>query len=461
MTVSRDLLLKRKEFYDAAATGKLTRREIIRAATALGISGPMLTGLLRFGASDAAAQGGPIQLIGWGYHPEIVEDNVRQFQEAYEENVEYQLTTGGNYHQIVETKLLGGEKPSVLYSESEYMYRWWKAGFIQDIEGLSSESTEFYKEEMLPFGVENLSLPNGNLAGLPYYSGYNAFVYNKDHLDRAGLEPPTTWEEMYEQAKELQAKGISKHPFLSAQSHEWASLSWSIFAIWYSEGEPVFDEENNPTFSDGGVAFKKVIEMHKQWLDEGITPPDIMTHEGESVPAFMTGNHTFMVVHDYDQQQFNLGENSNVKGLIGNALMPGATRQTFAWTACYLMGARDVERERAWNLMQWLGGKAKDGAYHGNKHWALETGLGCPHREVLEDPEVVEAWSQWRDMDVHIEQLNNSKGRAVEKTMWFPEWNWQMMTEVQEYMQGKKSIGEVIDDLTKLVADLKEMYPED
>ena len=79
---------------------------------------------------------------------------------------------------------------------------------------------------------------------------------------------------------------------------------------------------------------------------------------------------------------------------------------------------------------------------------------------MLEDPEVQAAWKTWRDTDIHVQQLEQSKGRAVEKTMWFPEWNWQMMTEVQEYMSGKREIGEVIDNLVKLVADLKELYPE-
>jgi multiple sugar transport system substrate-binding protein len=247
---------------------------------------------------------------------------------------------------------------------------------------------------------------------------------------------------------------------LSAQNHDWASLSWSIFAIWFSEGEPVFDDTHSPTFADGGVGFKKVIEWHKQWLDEGITPPDVLTLETEALPAWMTGNHTYMVVHDYDQQAFNLGENSNTKNAVGNSIIPGTKRDTFSWTACYLMGARDVDRQRTWNLMQWLGGKGKDGQYHGNKRWALESGLGSPHREVMEDPEVIENWKTWRDLDIHVQQLEQSKGRAVEKTMWFPEWNWQMMTEVQEYMQGKRTIDEVITNLVAKVDELKGLYPE-
>lgn len=357
-----DHLRRQEAFITEAGKRRLSRRQIMKTGAALGISAPMLAGLARFGAEPASAQDGPITMVGWGYSPEIVEDNVNNFKTLYEEDVEYQLTTGGNYHQIVETKFLGGQQPSIVYSESEYMYRWWRAGFIQDIEGIAGpEPTEFYKEEILPFGVSNLSLPNGNLAGMPYYSGYNAFVYNMDHLEQAGLEPPTTWEELNEQCKQLQTDGISEHPMLSAQNHEWASLSWSIFAIWYSEGEPVFDENFEPTFADGGVAFQKVIEMHKQWLDEGITPPDIMVHETESTPAWMTGNHTFMVVHDYDQQAFNLGETSNTKGIVGNAIIPGSTGETFSWTACYLMGAQDVDRERAWQLMQYLGGKNQEG----------------------------------------------------------------------------------------------------
>ena len=44
--------------------------------------------------------------------------------------------------------------------------------------------------------------------------------------------------------------------------------------------------------------------------------------------------------------------------------------------------------------MQFFGGKAKDGKYHVATRWALEFGLGTPHKEVIESPEVQEAFSQ-------------------------------------------------------------------
>ena len=42
--------------------------------------------------------------------------------------------------------------------------------------------------------VKNLSLPNGELGGLPYYTGFNSFVCNQKHLDAAKIQPPATWE---------------------------------------------------------------------------------------------------------------------------------------------------------------------------------------------------------------------------------------------------------------------------
>jgi len=131
----------RGELVSAALAGRLDRRDLVRRATALGMSASVIAGLASLNSSrHAAAQSGPVTMVGWGYHPEIVEDNVFAFEEEYADDVEYQLTTGGNYHQIVETKFLGGEKPSVVYSESEYMYRWWRAGFTQDVEGLADNA---------------------------------------------------------------------------------------------------------------------------------------------------------------------------------------------------------------------------------------------------------------------------------------------------------------------------------
>ena len=103
------------------------------------------------------------------------------------------------------------------------------------------------------------------------------------------------------------------------------------------------------------------------------------------MPNFATGQHTYMVVHEYDQKVFNTPSTSQIAGACRNAIMPGKTRSTFIWTALYLMG-KDADPQRGWDLMQFFGGKAKDGKYHVATRWALDFGLGTPHKEVIDEP---------------------------------------------------------------------------
>ncbi|NJM92699.1 MAG: extracellular solute-binding protein [Rhodospirillaceae bacterium] len=406
------------------------------------------------GRGATAAPAEPLQFIGWQYNPQIVAENVEIFKQLYDENVNYELVPG-EYHAVAETKLIGGQHVDMMYSEEDRLIRWNTAGWSRSLEGLPG--LDEIKANMYDINVKNMSLADGSLGGLPYYTGFNSFVCNQKHLDAAKLEPPATWDEMLEQCRKLKTDKIAEYPYISAWGRQWASLSWSLFSIWYSEGAKVFNETFEPDF---GPAFRKVLELHRTIYEEQLIPQDVMTHLGESVPNFATGQHTYMVVHEYDQKVFNTPEMSQIAGAARNAIMPGATRSTFIWTAVYQMGANPVDADRAWNLMQFFGGKAKDGKYHVATRWALEFGLGTPHKEVIESAEVQEAFGKWKDMKVATEQLETATTRDVAKTIWFPEWDWYMMGEAQDYIRGQQSTDQLVDKLQAKYDELKQQYPE-
>jgi multiple sugar transport system substrate-binding protein len=428
----------------------MRRRQVLQggvaAAAALALPGTARRAL--------AAPAEPMHFIGWQYNPQIVAENVETFAGLYDENVEYELVPG-EYHAVAETKLIAGQHIDMMYSEEDRIVRWNRAGWSRSLEGLPG--LDAIKAGMYDVNVRNMALPDGGLGGLPYYTGFNSFVCNEKHLDAAGIEPPATWEELIEQCRKLKTDGVSEYPYISAWSRQWPTLSWSLFSIWYSEGAKVFDENDDPAFDD---AFRKVLEMHRQLYEEELVVPDIMTLQGEAVPNYATGQHTYMVVHEYDQKVFNTPDMSQIAGACINAIMPGATRSTFIWTAVYQMGADPVDEQRVWDLMQFFGGKAKDGKYHVATRWALDFGLGTPHKEVIESPEVQEAFSQWKDLKVATEQLETATTRDVAKTMWFPEWDWYMMGEVQDYIRGEQSTDEIVDKLHAKAVELKGLYPE-
>lgn len=430
-------------------THLMRRRQILQLG-ALGGGAALMSGLVTPALATPAT---PLHFVGWQYHPDIVAQNAQTFDKLYNEAVNYQLVAG-EYQALLETMLVAGKKFDMLYSEEATLARWVAANWARDVEDMPD--VDAIKASMVPVGVKNLSLDNGKLGGLPYYAGYNAFVYNEKLLGQAKMTPPATWEELLEQARKLKADKISEYPYVSAWAHTWASLSWSLFSVWYSEGAQVFDAKHDPVFDD---KFRKVLEMHRTLYTEGLVEPDIMTLPQEGVPAFATGQHAFMVVHDYDQKVLNDPKLSQCAGQVKNTLMPGATRSTFSWVSLYLMGGQPVSTERAWNLMRFFGGKANDGQYHVIKRWALNFGLGTPYKEVLDDSEVIASFKKWKDLNVARHQLEISTPRNVSKTLWYSDWDWYMMGAVQDYIRGTGTTDELVDDLAKHVKMFKARYP--
>ena len=207
-------------------------------------------------------------------------ENVGIFSKLYDENVNYELVPG-EYHAVAETKLIGGQHIDMMYSEEDRLIRWNTAGWNGSLEGLPG--IEEIKASMYPINVHNMSLGDGSLGGLPYYTGFNSFVCNEKHLDAAKLEPPATWEEFLDQCRKLKKDKVAEYPYISAWGRQWASLSWSLFSIWYSQGAKVFDAEHKPDFNQ---EFRDVLEMHKT-LYAGAARP-----AGRDDPARRVGPHS-------------------------------------------------------------------------------------------------------------------------------------------------------------------------
>lgn len=423
----------------------LSRRRVLQGLAALSAGAVA-------GRPARAAPTTPITFIGWQYQPQIAEANVGIFEKLYDENVTYELVPG-DYHPVIETKMLGGQHIDMLYCEEDHVTRWHSAGWIRDLEGLPG--VDAIKSGLLPVSLDSLSLPDGKLGGLPYYAGHNAFIYNEEHLSKAGLQVPDNWDTLLDACRKLKKDGVAEAPYNSAWGQKWAEISPSLFACWYANGAKVFDDKSDLVVD---AAFRRVLEGHRALYKEGLVAADIMTFPDEGVPSYCTGRHTFMILHDYDQKVVNDPKASKVAGKIRNALVPGQTHSTYAWTSAYLMGTQPVDPIRVWNLLQFFGGKAKDGQYHVIKRWALEFGLGSGYKEVMADPEIRASYSKWRDQDISDKQVSIATSRKIDKTAWFPEWDQFMAQHAQEYIRGNTSLDQLCDGLVSKVADLKKQY---
>ena len=109
---------------DLATTQRQLRNYLMRRRAVLGggLAGAAALALPGAGRLAMAQDKPPLSFVGWQYNPQIVEENVNIFRELYDENVNYELVPG-EYHAVVETKLIGGQKIDMMYSEEDRLVR--------------------------------------------------------------------------------------------------------------------------------------------------------------------------------------------------------------------------------------------------------------------------------------------------------------------------------------------------
>jgi sn-glycerol 3-phosphate transport system substrate-binding protein len=99
-------------------------------------------------------------------------------------------------------------------------------------EVLSENGYDFDKSQYLPGIVAYYSKPDGTMLSFPYNSSSPILYYNKDILEKAGLDvdnPPKTWNEVWDAAKKIKESGAAPCGYTST----W--LTWihlENFAAW-------------------------------------------------------------------------------------------------------------------------------------------------------------------------------------------------------------------------------------
>ena len=260
-------------------------------------------------AAPLAAPAEPLHFVGWQYNPQIVAENVDIFKKLYDENVEYELVPG-EYHAVAETKLIAGQHIDMMYSEEDRLVRWNRAGWTRDVEGLPGHRGD--QGRMYEVNVHNMALPDGKLGGLPYYTGFNSFVCNQKHLDAAGIEPPATWDELIEQCRKLKTGRGLRVPLHQRPGR---GSGRACPGACSRSGTPKAPRSSTTTTTRRSTTpSARCWSMHRTLYEEELVVPDIFTLQSEAVPNFATGQHTYMVVHEYDQKVFNTPDMSQIAG---------------------------------------------------------------------------------------------------------------------------------------------------
>jgi len=205
------------QLFDEMRRGGISRRDFLRRSAIAGATTPLIANYLdaghvaaaparRFSLTQAMAQGSMLeppaadadtseQLVfrGWNFLPEIVIDNTKRFNEAFNENADYQTVTG-DYIGIMENFHVAGQPLDLAYANPATLYRWSIPGWVQNYERWWN--LEAAKAELYP-GVRDSMTINGELYGLPYFVSIRGTM----------MATPSFWKKLVSRPTSIRRRG--------------------------------------------------------------------------------------------------------------------------------------------------------------------------------------------------------------------------------------------------------------
>lgn len=344
----------------------------------LGISALLAGGILAGCSNDAGEDKGndagtadetkqvEVTLAGWGSSPEeaeLLSQVLADFEEKHPNIKVKHEVIADQYMDVIKTRLIGGEGPDVFYLDAVEAPALIETGVLEPLNDYAGED----------FDIEDFETPlveafqnDGTYYGFP--KGYStlALFYNKQMFADAGVEVPTTWDELLEVSEKL-TDGTNVYGF--GQNPE---LARTYFIAESLGGKVVLDNKAN--FAD-----EKVIEALQPYVDQHLIdktaaqPSDVgadwtgeMFGQGKAAMV-IEGNWAIPYLDStFPDIDYGMAEVPTINGNKG----------TMAFTVAYVMNAASEKKEAAWELMAYLTGK------EGMETWTSK-GFELPSRKSV------------------------------------------------------------------------------
>ena len=208
-------------------------------------------------------------------------------------------------------------------------------------------------------GVANIFTVNGKLLGIPYTNDFRVMLVNKKQFADAGItKMPTTLDELFEDAKQIKAKGIVQYPVgLPLSPTEGASTSWYLLTKAF--GGDLFDKDFKPLFTTPDSAGYKALEFELKLLKEGLVDPASTGLKDSQINdnMFAKGLTSIIISGEPGRLgQMNDPAQSQVAGQVAAILVPTVSGKTRSYGLPEALGIPRVSQNRdaALTFVKWF-----------------------------------------------------------------------------------------------------------
>lgn len=368
-----------------------------------------------------------------GYSEEDVTNITKEF-EKNNPNIKIKATFAP--YEALEQKIQTSAKSGgydVVVVDAPWTAKFAKAGFVKDVsEKLKSEE----ESDIFTGAIDSVSY-DGKLYGMPWLNDTKFLFYNKEILEKAGIQnPPTNFEELKEQAEIIRDKKLVPYPIVWSWSQAEA-LVCDVTALTSSFGGKMIADNGKPTLNDPKNI--EALTFMTDTLNEKLTDPKSTEYLEEDVRGvFSSGKSAFALNWTYMFNMANDEKESSIAGKVGIAPIPMSVNGGMGLSVT--SGSKHADE--AWEYIQYLSSKEVQKNYAKN---ALPIWKSLyEEQEVIDtNPEVVAA------SKIQYAQLENRP-----RVPWYGELSNEIQVEVQKNLLGKQTPEETMDILQKKAEEI-------
>lgn len=164
-----------------------------------------------------------------------------------------------------------------------------------------------------PKGIASTVInPTGKVLSMPWVSDVRVLFYRKDLFAQAGISgPPTTWGQLFADAKKLAARGGNNYGFYIPQWDSALPVEWT-----WDTGGSVVTKNGKVTFNTG--AFQKAVSFYESFYQAHLVPT---ASDFDQTQGFISGEAPMLISGPYFQGLVDSAD-PGLKGQYGVAMLP-------------------------------------------------------------------------------------------------------------------------------------------
>lgn len=281
---------------------------------------------------------------------DIVKELVPQFNEKYP-NITLDIETM-TFDQMRDRLVSSFQAAEPAYDlivvDNPWMDDFAAANFLEPLDERIANTPDYDADDFFP-SLTEITEVDGTHYGVPFYNYALGYIYNIEDLKQAGVQVPTTLDELVSTSQKLKTDGragIAMQP----------QRGYKIFEEWanwlFAAGGSIYGEDGKPTLDTPEAA--RALEAYIETYRTAAPANSLNWAFDEAFRSVSSGQAASMITYNWNLPALNdpTGASGERAGQFALAPIPGGKSVLGSWS--WAIPANSAAPDAAWAFLSWI-----------------------------------------------------------------------------------------------------------